>query len=124
MKKTIEMVTAALAVLATAGVAVSAFAGEDVASATPSAVKAQTLCPVMGGKVNPALFVDYQGKRIYVCCQGCVDEVKKDPAKYIAKLDADGITIEKTPAATNAPASTSHQGIDEPKTVSRSASPH
>ncbi|HUT37359.1 MAG TPA: hypothetical protein VNE39_28005, partial [Planctomycetota bacterium] len=28
----------------------------------------QTTCPVMGGKIDRKLFVDYEGKRIYVCC--------------------------------------------------------
>jgi YHS domain-containing protein len=55
----------------------------------------QTTCPVMGGKVNKALYVDHDGKRIYVCCKGCIDAVKKDPQKYIKKLEADGVTVAK-----------------------------
>ena len=44
---------------------------------------AQTTCPVMEGKrINPKLFVDYQGVRIYVCCNACVKAVRKDPGKY------------------------------------------
>ncbi len=59
------------------------------------AVKKQATCPVMGGAVNTNLFVDHEGKRIYVCCKGCLPEVKKDPAKYIAKLEKDGVTLDK-----------------------------
>ena len=60
--------------------------------------KPQTTCPVMEGKaVNPKLYVDADGYRIYVCCGGCVKEVKADPAKYIAKLKAEGVEIAKTP---------------------------
>ena len=62
-------------------------------------VKAQTTCPVMGGPVNKSIFVDAEGKRIYLCCKGCIDPVKKDPKKYIAKLEAEGVTLDKTPAA-------------------------
>jgi YHS domain-containing protein len=47
---------------------------------------AQTTCPVMGGAINKSLYVDHDGKRIYVCCEACVGEVKKDPQKYINKL--------------------------------------
>jgi YHS domain-containing protein len=48
---------------------------------------AQTLCPVMPGKlVNRRLYVDYQGTRIYVCCNPCVKAVKRDPEKYLKKL--------------------------------------
>lgn len=60
-------------------------------------VKKQANCPVMGGKVNEKLFVDHDGKRIYVCCPGCIATIKKDPAKYIKKLEAEGVTLDKTP---------------------------
>ena len=59
--------------------------------------KPQTNCPVMGGPVNPKLYVDANGYRIYVCCGGCIKEVKADPAKYIAKMKAEGIEPAKTP---------------------------
>jgi YHS domain-containing protein len=56
-------------------------------------LKPQSTCPVLGGPINKDLFVDYQGKRIYVCCAGCIDEVKKDPAKYIEKLRKAGESV-------------------------------
>ncbi len=46
----------------------------------------QTTCPVMGGPVNKAIFVEYQGKKVYFCCKGCPETFKADPKKYIAKL--------------------------------------
>lgn len=58
-------------------------------------IKLQTTCPVMGGKINKDLYVDHNSKRIYLCCKGCTDAVKKDPQKYIKKLEADGITVAK-----------------------------
>ena len=58
----------------------------------------QTTCPVMkGSPVNKSLYVDAEGYRIYVCCGGCIDAVKADPAKYIAQLKAEGVELEKTP---------------------------
>jgi len=59
----------------------------------------QTVCPVMGGKIDTSLFVDAGGKRIYVCCEGCIEKVKADPAKYIAQLEQQGVTLEKAPVA-------------------------
>jgi len=61
------------------------------ATATADQVKTvaemeQTTCPVMGGAINKALFVEYQGKKVYFCCGGCPDAFKADPQKYIAKL--------------------------------------
>ena len=53
----------------------------------------QTKCPVMGGKIDRALYVDHDGKRIYVCCQGCIVTVKKDSAKYITSLEKQGVAL-------------------------------
>jgi hypothetical protein len=69
----------------------------------------QTTCPVMGGAINKKLYVDYKGKRIYVCCPGCIGELKADPEKYIKKLEAMGQGVEvladnqKTPAQKTGP---------------------
>ena len=68
-------------------------------AATPSLEKAatispQTTCPVMGGAINKDLYVDYDGKRIYACCAGCIGAIKKDPAKYVRQLEAKGITLD------------------------------
>ena len=57
----------------------------------------QTTCPVMGGKINKKSFLDHKGKRIYICCAGCLAPLKKDPAKYIKKMEDAGITLDATP---------------------------
>lgn len=59
--------------------------------------KPQTVCPVMGGKINKAQYADVEGVRIYVCCKGCIDVIKADPKKHIDQLKADGVEPEKTP---------------------------
>jgi len=64
------------------------------------AVKAQTKCPVMTGEeIDKTLFFDYEGKRIYVCCAGCIARIKKDPAKSVKQLEAEGITLDKAKPA-------------------------
>ena len=57
----------------------------------------QTVCPVLGGNIDKKVFIDYQGKRIYFCCPGCSAEFSKDPEKYLKKMEAQGITLEKCP---------------------------
>jgi len=57
----------------------------------------QTKCPVMRGKIDEKFFVDYKGKRIYFCCSGCIEEFNKDPAKYLKKMEEEGVTPAKTP---------------------------
>ena len=43
-------------------------------------------CPVSGGPVSAKYRTEYQGQYVYVCCQGCLDEFKKDPEKIVAKM--------------------------------------
>ena len=64
-----------------------------------AADKAQAKCPIKGKDISKtSKFVDAEGFRIYVCCNGCVKKIKKDPAKYIAKLKKEGVELEKAPA--------------------------
>jgi YHS domain-containing protein len=55
-------------------------------TASQTAATEQTTCPVMGGPIDKNIFVEYQGKKVYFCCKGCVDTFKADPEKYVAKL--------------------------------------
>lgn len=66
--------------------------------------KPQTICPLLGGKIDKAVYADHDGKRVYFCCAECIDNFKKDPAKYIKKLEDDGVTLAKTPADAKVPA--------------------
>ncbi len=50
--------------------------------------KGAVICPVMEAPVAhpakaPALMVN--NERVPVCCPGCIDEIKKHPAKYLKK---------------------------------------
>ncbi|MFH0921049.1 MAG: hypothetical protein V1913_11890 [Fibrobacterota bacterium] len=55
-----------------------------------TALSEQKTCPIMGGAINKKFFVDYEGKRIYVCCPDCLAPVKKDPKAAIKKLESLG----------------------------------
>ncbi len=59
----------------------------------------QTVCPVLGGNIDKKVYVDYQGERIYFCCPGCDAEFRKNPEKYMKKIQEQGITLEKSPEA-------------------------
>ena len=73
-------------------VTVMALAG--VAAMADSVGKPQTACPVSGKKIDKASYVDYQGQRVYFCCDNCPAKFKADPETYFAKLAADGVTLE------------------------------
>ncbi len=58
--------------------------GEESADVLPAG--ANQMCPVMPDeKAIPSFFVEYNGKRIYVCCKKCLNRVKEDPALWYTK---------------------------------------
>ena len=94
MKRTLVVTSVSLALALGSTVALAAHCAKDEKKPKP-----QTTCPIMGARINPKLYVDHAGKRVYVCCAGCLAPLKKDAAKYIAKLEAQGVTLAKTPPA-------------------------
>jgi hypothetical protein len=47
----------------------------------------QKKCPVMrDNDINPAIFTEYEGERVYFCCQFCKGAFEKEPEKYLAGL--------------------------------------
>lgn len=49
----------------------------------------QRTCPVTGeelGSMGPAIPVAVNGQTIYVCCEGCVQKVQRNPDSFIAKV--------------------------------------
>ena len=51
--------------------------------------EAQKICPVTGellGSMGVPIKVTVQGRDAFVCCEGCVDELKNNFAKYEDKL--------------------------------------
>jgi len=76
----------------------------SVPSAAPAAMAPQTMgekaapyggqktCPVTGeklGSMGPAIPVQVKGETVFVCCEGCVAKVQRDPDTYIAKAHAE-----------------------------------
>lgn len=98
MSKIARLAPAALLVAAALFAAGCDKEGTKNAGTPATAGKAQTTCPVMGGAVDKAIFVDHNGKRVYFCCEGCPETFKQDPAKYIKKLEDEGVVLERTPA--------------------------
>jgi hypothetical protein len=53
--------------------------------------RAQKICPVGGGalgEMGMPIKVDLDGRAVFVCCDHCIEDLKADPAKFLAKLDA------------------------------------
>ncbi|MBN2037241.1 MAG: hypothetical protein JW768_10910 [Chitinispirillaceae bacterium] len=83
MKKLIMVAAVLMSAVVIDGVGADAGSGSK-------ALSPQTTCPVMGGKIDTNLYVNYKDKRIYVCCAGCTSAVAKDPEKHIRKLEKMG----------------------------------
>lgn len=47
------------------------------------------ICPVLDEKIDEKTkaIYEYKGKIYNFCCAGCIDEFKKDPEKYIKKIE-------------------------------------
>lgn len=50
----------------------------------------EVICPVMGTKMTKDKAystMEYKGQTYYLCCKACDKAFKKDPAKYISKME-------------------------------------
>jgi hypothetical protein len=59
--------------------------GEDRALA-----EKQKVCPVTGqslGSMGTPPVVTVEGRKVFLCCKGCEAKLRKEPGKYLKKLD-------------------------------------
>jgi YHS domain-containing protein len=59
-------------------VASESTAAEEIANQT---------CPVLGGKARSDIAIEYNGKKVYFCCPGCVGKFTAEPGKYLKKME-------------------------------------
>ena len=73
-------------------------AGEhDAAADTEQMQLSNTYCPVMPDmQINPEIFTDYKGKRVYFCCNNCKAAFGREPEKYLDMLPQFGGTLART----------------------------
>jgi hypothetical protein len=53
----------------------------------------QKICPVSDeplGSMGKPVKLEIKGRAVFICCGGCEEDLKKEPDKYLAKLDAAG----------------------------------
>ena len=58
---------------------------EDAASA-----EKQHMCPVSGemlGTMGAPIKVDLQGQQVWICCEGCRNQLLENPDEFLAKLN-------------------------------------
>ncbi len=59
-----------------------------------AADKPQTMCPTRDKPIDKTKYVDYQGQRVYFCCDSCAAKFKADPEPVFAKFAKEGIVPE------------------------------
>jgi len=69
------------------------------ATATPEYAYPLDTCVVsgdkLGGSMGKPVNFDYKGREVRFCCKACIKDFKKDPAKYLKKLDDAVISQQK-----------------------------
>lgn len=51
-----------------------------------ASVQGNATCPVMtGDAVDPEIFTVKEGRKVYFCCDDCIDKFNQDPETYSAK---------------------------------------
>jgi len=67
--------------------ATAVVAAQQAQETVQQAAAEQTVCPVMKGQpIDKTIFVEYQGQKVYFCCESCKASFEKEPAKYLAEL--------------------------------------
>ena len=107
-----EEAAAAVDTMATEGIA--AMDGMDHASAVAADVidshMGNKICPISGeeiGEMGESTIVEYNGKKIKLCCPDCVEAFNKDPEVYVKMLE------EKMAAEAAAAAEGTVEGVTE-----------
>ena len=67
-------------------------AGPAPATTAPTTKPAYplTTCVVSGeklGEMGKPVVIQYEGREVQFCCSSCPKEFRKDPAKYLRKID-------------------------------------
>src|SRR3989338_4330388 len=97
MVKTIVSIIAVmgLAVFAASGYAMMgcSMSGHSAHAEEVGAEKAGAIvnkaCPITGEAVDKSAIYEYKGKVYGFCCPMCIEEFKKDPEKYVGKIEAE-----------------------------------
>jgi len=60
-----------------------------LSKADRAAAEKQKKCPVTDallGSMGTPIKLSVQGRDVFICCEGCEQDIKDDPAKFLAKL--------------------------------------
>lgn len=87
-----KIIIITLAAIAIASVSCNKSENNTAASVTETSAKPYPLdtCIVSGeklGSMGEPIIINHEGQEIKFCCDSCVPKFKKDPTKYLTKLN-------------------------------------
>jgi len=66
---------------------INSLAQEPAADAKAGQEVVQSTCPVMlGNKIDPNIYTEYRGKKVYFCCAKCKAAFEANPERYLDRL--------------------------------------
>jgi YHS domain-containing protein len=72
------------------------FAAEAKKKLKPYTLKTCIISGDKLGEMGDPYVYEYEGREIKFCCKGCVKDFKKDPAKYIKKIEEEEAKAKKS----------------------------
>jgi hypothetical protein len=87
MKEIKSLITATLLCAIAAAPMAGLAADQKSEKAKPYPLKTCVVSDEKLGEMGDAYVFTYQGREIKLCCKSCLKDFKKDPAKYIKKIE-------------------------------------
>jgi YHS domain-containing protein len=87
--KSIINIVASILLLAFVGGPLAGFAAESKndKKLKPYPLKTCVVSDEKLGEMGEAYTFDYQGREVKLCCKSCLKDFKKNPAKYVKKME-------------------------------------
>jgi len=86
--KTLKPLIASVLVAALLAPAASLAADKKADKPKPYPLKTCVVSDEKLGEMGDAYVFTYEGREIKLCCKSCLKDFKKDPSKYIKKIEA------------------------------------
>jgi len=88
MKATTPLIAAVLLIFFCAAPVAALAADKKSEKAKPYTLKTCVVTDEKLGEMGDAYVFVHEGREIKLCCKSCLKDFKKDPAKYIKKIEA------------------------------------
>lgn len=90
---------------------------QEVHSATDAPPPKQVYCPITPEEeIDSEVFTEYEGRRVYFCCERCRARFLRDPGRYATRLISTAAPVQKQPV-TPEPLAHDHESARSPSPI-------